>query len=106
MQSLVLRALLACRGVSDVLMLAAAQRSLPKRWWGKHFPTFPWVTCPQYIALLLLTFCFLTGCPGEREEEHKGRKRLALPHVVQLRSQVSLNISACRARSPVPEGLC
>lgn len=35
------------------------------------------------------------GRPGEREEEYEGRKRLALPHVVQLRSQVSLNGGWC-----------
>lgn len=43
--------------------------------------------CPAAV----LTFCSPAGCPGEREEEYEGRKRLALPHVVQLRSQVSLN---------------
>lgn len=37
-----------------------------------------------------LTFCSPAGRPREREEEYEGRKRLALPHVVQLRSQVSL----------------
>lgn len=40
-------------------------------------------------------FCSPTGRPREREEEYEGRKRLALPHVVQLRSQVSLNGSRC-----------
>lgn len=35
------------------------------------------------------------GCPGEREEEYEGRKCLALPHVVQLRSQVSFSGGRC-----------
>lgn len=38
-----------------------------------------------------LTFFSPAGCPREREEEHEGGKCLALPHVVQLRSQVSLD---------------